>query len=127
MQIRHCTEKSNVDDSLLIVDPTKIKHVIVKSAKLSSISGSIDPKSHLNLDYPYHLVKQCVIAEKFEIGSKVEMSDGGFVFAEMDPRNYQHYGKYDYTQNLQNMIDAVKKVRDHDRNNLDTPSRESNN
>lgn len=120
MQIRHCTEKSNVDESLLIVDPTQIRHVIVKSAKLSSISGSIDPKSHLNLDYPYHLVKQCIIAEKFEIGSKVEMYEGGFVFAEMDPSNYQHYGKYDYTQNLQNMINAVKRVRNNSPNSLDT-------
>lgn len=118
MQIRHCTEKSNVDESLLIVDPTQIKHVIVKSAKLSSISGPIDPKSHLNLDYPYHLVKQCIIAEKFEIGSKVEMYEGGFVFAEMDPSKYHHYGKYDYTQNLQNMMEAVKKIRENNQNTL---------
>jgi hypothetical protein len=111
LQIRHCTEKSNVDDSLLIIDPTQIRHVVVKSGKLSLISGSIDPKSHLNLDYPYHLVKQCIVAEKFEIGSKVEMSEEGFVFAELDPAKYGHYGKYDYTQNLQKMIDAVKKVR----------------
>lgn len=125
MQIRHCTEKSNVDESLLIIDPTQIRHVIVKSAKLSSISGSIDPKSHLNLDYPYHLVKQCIIAEKFEIGSKVEMSEGRFVFAEMDPSNYQYYGKYDYTQNLQNMINAVKKIRDNNPNSLDNSKKDS--
>lgn len=95
----------------------QIKHVTVKSGKLSLISGYIDPKSHLNLDYPYHLVKQCIVAEKFEIGSNVQMSDGGgsgssFVFAGLDPTLYRHYGKYDYTQNLQNMINAVKSVRD---------------
>jgi hypothetical protein len=119
LQIRHCTEKSNVDESLLIVDPAQIRHVIVKSAKLSSISGSIDPKSHLNLDYPYHLVKQCIIAEKFELGSKVEMSEAGFVFAEVHPSSYRHYGKYDYTQNLQTMINAVKKIREIEPNTLD--------
>jgi hypothetical protein len=119
LQIRHCTEKSNVDESLLIVDPAQIRHVIVKSAKLSSISGSIDPKSHLNLDYPYHLVKQCIIAEKFDLGSKVEMSEAGFVFAEVHPSSYQHYGKYDYTQNLQAMINAVKKIREIEPNTLD--------
>ena len=111
MQIRHCTEKCNVDDSLMIVDPLRIRHVIVKFGKLSSISGLIDPKSHLNLDYPYHLVKQCIISEKFEVGSKVEISEGGLVFAELNPNNYKHYGKYDYTQNLQNMITAVNKIR----------------
>jgi hypothetical protein len=111
LQIRHCTEKSNIDDSMLIIDPLQIRHVIVKFGKLSSISGLIDPKSHLNLDYPYHLVRQCVVAQKFEVGSKVEISDGGLVFAELDPSNYKHYGKYDYTQNLQNMITAVNKIR----------------
>ena len=96
---------------MLIIDPLQIRHVIVKFGKLSSISGLIDPTSHLNLDYPYHLVRQCVIAQKFEVGSKVEISDGGLVFAELNPSNYKHYGKYDYTQNLQNMITAVNKIR----------------
>ncbi len=95
----------------MIIDPLQIRHVIVKFGKLSLISGLIDPKSHLNLDYPYHLVKQCIIAERFEVGSKVEISDSRFMFADLNPDNYQHYGKYDYTQNLTNMIDAVKKVR----------------
>jgi hypothetical protein len=111
LQIRHCTEKSNVDDSMIIIDPLQIRHVIVKFGKLSSISGLIEPKSHLNLDYPYHLVRQCVVAQKFEVGSKVEISDGSLVFAELNPGNYKHYGKYDYTQNLQNMITAVNKIR----------------
>jgi hypothetical protein len=114
LQIRHCTEKSNIDDSMLIIDPLQIRHVIVKFGKLSSISGLIEPKSHLNLDYPYHLVRQCVVAQKFEVGSKVEISDGGLVFAELNPSNYKHYGKYDYTQNLQNMMTAVKKIRNPD-------------
>ena len=111
MQIRHCTEKSNIDDSMLIIDPLQIRHVIVKFGKLISISGLIDPKSHLNLDYPYHLVRQCVVAQKFEVGSKVEIFNGGLVFAELNPSNYKHYGKYDYTQNLQNMITAVNNIR----------------
>lgn len=102
---------------MLIIDPLQIRHVIVKFGKLSSISGLIDPKSHLNLDYPYHLVRQCVVSQKFEVGSKVEISDGGLVFAELNPSNYKHYGKHDYTQNLQNMITAVKKIRNPDLNN----------
>jgi hypothetical protein len=97
---------------MLIIDPLQIRHVIVKFGKLISISGLIDPKSHLNLDYPYHLVRQCVVAQKFEVGSKVEIFNGGLVFAELNPSNYKHYGKYDYTQNLQNMITAVNNIRD---------------
>ena len=111
MKIRHCVEKSNVEKSLIIMDPLQIRHAVIKSGKISSLSGLIDPKSHLNLDYPPHLVKNCIIAEKFELGSAVEISDGSFIFAQIRPDSYQHFGKYDYTQNLINMIESVKKLR----------------
>src|SRR5919112_5841810 len=112
MKIRHCVEKSNVETtSLIIMDPSQIRHAVIKSGKISSLSGLIDPKSHLNLDYPPHLVKDCIIAEKFEVGSNVEISDGGFIFAQISPGSYKHFGKYDYTQNLINMIESVKKLR----------------
>lgn len=111
MKIRHCVEKSNVEKSLIITDPLQIRHAVIKSGKISSLSGLIDPKSHLNLDYPPHLVKNCIIAEKFELGSAVEISDGNFIFAQIRPDSYQHFGKYDYTQNLMNMIESVKKLR----------------
>ncbi|MGN6707731.1 MAG: hypothetical protein ACTHKF_00085, partial [Candidatus Nitrosocosmicus sp.] len=81
MKIRHCVEKSNVGDSLIVKDPLKIRHAVIKSAKILSLSGLINPISHLNLDYPLHLVKNCIIAEKFELDSKIEISNGGFIFA----------------------------------------------
>ncbi len=111
MKIRHCVEKSNVEKSLIIINPLKIRHAIIISGKISSLSGLIDPKSHLNLDYPLHLVKNCIIPEKFELGSTIEISNGGFIFAQIHPDSYQHYGKYDYTQNLKDMIESVKKLR----------------
>ena len=112
MKIRHCVEKSNVETtSLIVMDPSQIRHAVIKSGKISSLSGLIDPKSHLNLDYPPHLVKNCIIAEKFELGSAVEISEGSFIFAQIRPDSYQHLGKYDYTQNLMNMIESVKKLR----------------
>ncbi len=111
MKIRHCVEKINVEQSLIIIESLKIRHAVIKSGKISSLSGLIDPKSHLNLDYPPHLVKNCIIAEKFEIGSTIEISNGGFIFAQIHPDSYQHYGKYDYTQNLKDMIESIKKLR----------------
>jgi hypothetical protein len=111
MKIRHCVEKSNVEKSLFIIDPLKIRHTIIKSGKISSLSGLIDPTSHLNLDYPFHLVKDCIIAEKFELGSTIEISKEGFIFAQIHPSSYQHYGRYDYTKNLQDMVESVKKLR----------------
>lgn len=97
--------------SMSIIDPLKVCHVVIKGGYISSLSGFIDPHSHLNLDYPLHLVNNCVIAEKFEIGARVEISDEGLIFARVMPTDYQHYGKYDYTQNLKEMIDAVNNMR----------------
>ena len=109
--IRHCVEGSNVDDNLFVLDPTKLIHVTIRAGKIESMSGMIDIKSHLNLDYPDHKVSTCVIADKFHIGSKVKIVDEGFVFARVNPDDYKHYGKVDYTQRLIDMVEAVKSLR----------------
>ena len=108
MIIRHCVEESNIDENYLVTDPTRIKHVIVSGGKIHSMSGFIDPASHLNVDYSLHRVTKCVIAEKFETGSPVKMEDSGLVFALVGPSSYGHYGSVDYTQRLIDMIDKVK-------------------
>ena len=112
MLIRHCVEESNTDENLIILDPTKIRHVIIVAGRIESMSGLIDPASHLNLDYPDHKVTNCVIVEKFEKGAKVRIGDRGLAFANVDRRSaFDHYGYVDYTQRLFNMIEAVKKKR----------------
>lgn len=108
MIIRHCVEKTNIDENYMVIDPTLIKHVIVSGGKINSMSGLIDPASHLNIDYSLHKVTKCIIAEKFEIGSKVEIEDNGLVFALVGQSSYGHYGKVDYTERLTEMIDKVK-------------------
>lgn len=108
MLIRHCVEESNIDENYLVTDPTRIKHVIVSGGKIHSMSGFIDPTSHLNVDYTLHKVTKCVIAEKFEIGAQVKIGDNGLVFALVVPSSYGHYGSVDYTQRLTDMIDKVK-------------------
>ncbi len=111
MLIRHCVEESNIDENLVIIDPTKVRHVVISAGKIESMSGLIDPASHLNLDYPDHTVITCVIAEKFEINAKVKINDQGLVFARVDKSTLGHYGRVDYTQRLFDMIEAVKKRR----------------
>jgi hypothetical protein len=108
MIIRHCVEKTNIDENYMVIDPTLIKHVIVSGGKINSMSGLIDPASHLNIDYSLHKVTKCIIAEKFEIGAKVEIEDNGLVFALVGQSSYGHYGKVDYTERLTEMIDKVK-------------------
>lgn len=108
MIIRHCVEKTNIDENYMVIDPTLIKHVIISGGKINSMSGLIDPASHLNVDYSLHKVTKCIIAEKFEIGAKVEIEDNGLVFALVGQSSYEHYGKVDYTERLTEMIDKVK-------------------
>jgi len=110
MLVRHCVEESNVDENRIVIDPTKIRHVTLKAGKIDSMSGLIDPASHLNLDYPDHKVTVCVIAEKFEVGAKVRFGEGGLLFAIVGRSGYDHYGSVDYTQRLSDMTDAVKKI-----------------
>lgn len=112
MLIRHCVEESNVDESMHVVDPSKIRHVVIVGGKISAMSGYIDPSTHLNLDYPYHRVTTCVIAERFEIGAKVKFSSNGLLFAFVDRSAYKHYGLIDSTQRMLDMHDAVKRQRE---------------
>ena len=88
-----------------------MRHVTIRGGKIESMSGMTDPKSHVNLDYPDHKVTTCVIAEKFNVGSKVKIVEQGLVFARVDPADHKHYGKVDYTQRLIEMIEAVKQLR----------------
>ena len=109
MLIRHCVEESNIDENMQVLDPSLIRHVVIVAGKIESMSGMIDPASHLNLDYPDHKVTYCVIAEKFEIGARVKIQESGLIFAFVNPSTFDHYGFVDYTQRLFDMIDAVKK------------------
>ena len=111
MQIRHCVEEDNVNDNMLIKDPTKIRHIVIFGGKIKSMSGFIDPVSHLNIDYPLHKVTKCVIAKKFEIGSNILFDDRGFLFAVVVPSHFGNYGYLDYTKNLSDMIEKVNNLK----------------
>ncbi len=72
------------------------------------MSGFIDPKTHLNLDYPYHKVDTCIITDKFKIGAKIRYGTTTFILAHINNTAYAHYGHVDYTQRLLDMIKAIK-------------------
>lgn len=108
MLIRHCVEESNVDENGQVLDPLKIRHVTLRAGKIDSLSGLIDPASHLNWDFPDHKVTTCVITEKFSVGSQIRFSGNGLAFATVNRSSFSHYGFIDYTQRLARMIDAVK-------------------
>lgn len=111
MQIRHCVEEDNVNEQMIIKDPTKIRHVILSEGKIKSMSGFIDPASHLNIDYPLHKVTKCVIAKKFELGSDILFGNNGFMFALVMSSHFDNYGYLDYTKNLSEMIEKVNNLK----------------
>ena len=111
MQIRHCVEEDNVNEQMIIKDPTKIRHVIISEGKIKSMSGFIDPASHLNIDYPLHKVTKCVIAKKFELGSDILFGNNGFMFALVMSSHFDNYGYLDYTKNLSEMIEKVNNLK----------------
>ena len=111
MQIRHCVEEDNVNENMIIKDPTKIRHIVISGGKIKSMSGFIDPASHLNIDYPLHKVTKCVIAKKFELGSDILFGNNGFMFALVMFSHFDNYGYLDYTKNLSEMIEKVNNLK----------------
>jgi hypothetical protein len=99
---------SNVDKNGQVLDPTQVRHVTIKGGKIESLSGYIDPASHLNLDYRDHKVTICVIADKFSVGATIRFTEQGLSFATVNRSSYGHYGYVDYTQRLTDMVAAVK-------------------
>lgn len=96
---------------MIIKNPKEIRHIIAEEGKIKQMSGFIDPKSHLNLDYTLHRVTTCIIAKKFEIGSELLFTSSGFIFAMVTKSHFEHYGYIDYTKNLTSMIDKVNELR----------------
>ncbi|MFB5599540.1 MAG: hypothetical protein ACE5SW_04855 [Nitrososphaeraceae archaeon] len=110
MQIRHCVEEDNVEENMIVKDPTKIRHVVIFGGKIQSMSGFIDPISHLNTNYHLHKVTKCVIAKKFQIGSEILFNTNGFKFASVISSHFENYGYPDYTKNLSDMIEKVNNI-----------------
>lgn len=104
--IRHFTLISNVKDKE-VIDPKKVKHGEVTALKISNLSGWIDPQTHLNLDFPKHIMREVYIAEGLDIGSKVMLKDERFMTALVSPLAYKHFGFVDETERAEQLKEAI--------------------
>ena len=95
MVVRHVVEASNVDDDGYVADPFKIKHGVVRAAKIWDLAGFIDFRTHLNLDFEDHRVTECIITSQFCKFAPVRMKPDGFVFAKVKSESYKHFGFVD--------------------------------
>ncbi len=104
--IRHFTSISNVENGA-IIDPEKVKHGEVTALKISNLSSWIDSQTHLNLDFPKHLMREVYIAENLDIGSKVMLKDERFMTALVSPLAYKHFGFVDETERAEQLKVAI--------------------
>ncbi len=58
--IRHFTSISNVKNGE-VIDPKKVKHGEITALKISNLSGWIDQQTHLNIDFPKHLLEKSTL------------------------------------------------------------------
>ena len=90
-----------------VIDPQKVKHGEITALKISNLSGWIDPQTHLNLDFPKHLVKIVDIAENLDIGGKVVLDGERFLTAHVNPSSYKHFGFVDEAERTEQLRIAI--------------------
>ncbi len=91
-----------------VIDPQKIKHADVTALRVSNVAGWIDPLTHLNLDFPKHLIKEVNVAENLEIGGKVLLDGERFMTARVNPSSYRHLGIVDEAERVEQFRSAVQ-------------------
>lgn len=88
-------EELNVDEKSYVLDPFKIRHGVVRAGKIWDLAGSIDYRTHLNLDFADHRVTKCIITSQFCKYAAVKIKEDGFVFAHVKNESYKHLGFVD--------------------------------
>jgi hypothetical protein len=92
-----------------VIDPEKVKHGEITALKISNLSGWIDPQTHLNLDFPKHLIREVYIAENLELNSKIITKDEKLMVALMNPQAYKHLGFVDEAERTEQLREAIQK------------------
>ena len=106
--IRHFTSFANVKRGE-VIDPKKVKHADITAMKIQNISGWIDPVTHLNLDFPKHLIREVYIAKNLKLGSKVMIRDERLMAAFVSPQAYMHLGFVDEAERAEQLREAISK------------------
>ena len=107
--IRHFTLISNVKNGE-VIDPKKVKHGEVTALKISNLSGWIDPQTHLNLDFPKHLMREVYITKNLELGSEVIIKDEKLMTALVSTQAYKHLGFVDEAERTEQLREAISKA-----------------
>jgi hypothetical protein len=98
MRIHHVVAEANVDPDGLIRDPARARHCVIVAGCLADLSGEIDPRTHLNLDYTAHQLGRCVVARSLKRGEPVLRTADSFTYASVATRSLAHLGDVDLDQ-----------------------------
>jgi hypothetical protein len=90
--ILHIASIDNIVDGR-VHDPTRVKHGVINEKRISDLSWWIDPATHLNLDFPAHLMDQVFVASRLEKGARILGDGNRFTYALVDRGAYRHLGK----------------------------------
>ncbi|MHB1800074.1 MAG: hypothetical protein ACYCU5_00180, partial [Actinomycetes bacterium] len=96
MTVRHMTSLDNVDIQGFLIDASTSCHGTIRGGRVEALGGSVDPLTHLNLDFPDHELGECVVATHLEVGAKVvARPEGGFLIARPRPADIVRLGRVD--------------------------------
>lgn len=95
MPVRHVAEAANVRPDGSLIDPLAVRHGVVVAGRLAALAGPIDPATHLNADFADHGLERCVVVERLEIGSPVQLLPDGMRQAWADADAYRPLGQVD--------------------------------
>jgi len=90
--ILHITSVDNIVEGK-VHDPTRVKHGIITGKRISDLSWWIDPATHLNLDFPPHLMNMVFVASRLEKGARILGDGNRFLQAPIEEEAYRHLGK----------------------------------
>lgn len=95
MPIRHIIAAADVDAEGWITAPERARHGVVVGGRITELAGTIDPRTHLNLDFADHTLGLCMVAERLEPGACVLADADGWRLVEARPGAYTHLGAVD--------------------------------
>jgi hypothetical protein len=104
--IHHITAKDNVIDGK-VVDPSMVKHGIVTGMKISDLSGWVDPTTHLNLNFPKHLMRIVIVADRLEMNGSILREGERYSMASIESTGYRQYGPVDEEERQLQLRKAV--------------------
>ena len=88
----HLTSVDNIVDGR-VRNPALVKHGIIDDRRIADLSWWIDPSTHLNLDYPDHLLDEVYVASRLENGARIRGDGNRFLYAPVDRVAFRHLGK----------------------------------